>query len=168
MLELSFREALQLGHSYIGTEHLLLGLVREGEGVAATVLVSLGADLGRVRQQVIQLMTGGQAPLGGARVDRYVEAMDPGLATGGPRCPRWRERRRPGSFSRTERVRRPRGCRSDLACRRLLPAVWHHAAHVLNRFGNPPRLRAGKCLAKERPEFDIARDHGRHVECPAQ
>ena len=54
------REALQLGHSYIGTEHMLLGLVREGEGVAATVLVSLGADLGRVRQQVIQLMSGNQ------------------------------------------------------------------------------------------------------------
>jgi ATP-dependent Clp protease ATP-binding subunit ClpC len=60
VLELSLREALQLGHSYIGTEHLLLGLVREGEGVAAQVLVSLGADLGRVRQQVIQLMSGSQ------------------------------------------------------------------------------------------------------------
>ena len=56
VLELSLREALQLGHSYIGTEHILLGLVREGEGVAATVLVNLGADLGRVRQKVIQLM----------------------------------------------------------------------------------------------------------------
>ncbi|HEY5244704.1 MAG TPA: Clp protease N-terminal domain-containing protein, partial [Acidimicrobiales bacterium] len=60
VLELSLREALQLGHSYIGTEHMLLGLVREGEGVAAQVLVSLGADLGRVRQQVIQLMSGYQ------------------------------------------------------------------------------------------------------------
>jgi ATP-dependent Clp protease ATP-binding subunit ClpC len=53
VLELSLREALQLGHNFIGTEHLLLGLVREGEGVAASVLVSLGADLSRVRQQVI-------------------------------------------------------------------------------------------------------------------
>ena len=60
VLELSLREALQLGHSYIGTEHMLLGLVREGEGVAAQVLVSLGADLGRVRQQVIQMMSGYQ------------------------------------------------------------------------------------------------------------
>ncbi len=60
VLELSLREALQLGHSYIGTEHMLLGLVREGEGVAAQVLQSLGADLGRVRQQVIQLMSGYQ------------------------------------------------------------------------------------------------------------
>src|SRR5579875_3426369 len=60
VLELSLREALQLGHSYIGTEHMLLGLVREGEGVAAQVLVSLGADLSRVRNQVIQLMSGYQ------------------------------------------------------------------------------------------------------------
>src|ERR671927_377865 len=55
VLELSLREALQLGHNYIGTEHILLGLIREGEGVAAQVLVKLGADLSRVRQQVIQL-----------------------------------------------------------------------------------------------------------------
>src|SRR5690606_5506171 len=52
VLELSLREALQLGHSYIGTEHILLGLIREGEGVAAQVLVKLGADLARVRQEV--------------------------------------------------------------------------------------------------------------------
>ena len=58
VLELSLREALQLGHNYIGTEHILLGLIREGEGVAAQVLVKLGADLGRVRQQVIQLLSG--------------------------------------------------------------------------------------------------------------
>src|SRR3984893_14191979 len=58
VLELSLREALQLGHNYIGTEHILLGLVREGEGVAARVLVDLGADLSRVRQQVIQLLSG--------------------------------------------------------------------------------------------------------------
>jgi ATP-dependent Clp protease ATP-binding subunit ClpC len=60
VLELSLREALQLGHSYIGTEHILLGLIREGEGVAAQVLVKLGADLNRVRQQVIQLLSGYQ------------------------------------------------------------------------------------------------------------
>ena len=60
VLELSLREALQLGHNYIGTEHILLGLIREGEGVAAQVLVKLGADLNRVRQQVIQLLSGYQ------------------------------------------------------------------------------------------------------------
>ncbi|MDA8038766.1 MAG: ATP-dependent Clp protease ATP-binding subunit, partial [Actinomycetota bacterium] len=71
VLELSLREALQLGHNYIGTEHMLLGLVREGEGVAAQVLISLGADLSRVRQTVIQLLSGYQgrevagAPAGG-------------------------------------------------------------------------------------------------------
>lgn len=60
VLEYSLREALQLGHSYIGTEHILLGLIREGEGVAAQVLVKLGADLSRVRQQVIQVLSGYQ------------------------------------------------------------------------------------------------------------
>jgi ATP-dependent Clp protease ATP-binding subunit ClpA len=58
VLELSLREAKQLRHNYIGTEHILLGLIREGEGVAAQVLVKLGADLSRVRQQVIQLLSG--------------------------------------------------------------------------------------------------------------
>ncbi|MEU4646571.1 ATP-dependent Clp protease ATP-binding subunit [Nocardia fluminea] len=68
VLELSLREALQLGHNYIGTEHILLGLIREGEGVAAQVLVKLGADLNRVRQQVIQLLSGyqGKEPVEGA------------------------------------------------------------------------------------------------------
>ena len=60
VLELSLREALQLGHNYIGTEHILLGLIREGDGVAAQVLVKLGGDLNRVRQQVIQLLQGRQ------------------------------------------------------------------------------------------------------------
>ncbi|WP_420176907.1 ATP-dependent Clp protease ATP-binding subunit [Luteococcus sp. OSA5] len=60
VLELSLREALQMNHSYIGTEHILLGLVREGEGVAAQVLIKLGADLNRVRNTVLQLLSGGQ------------------------------------------------------------------------------------------------------------
>jgi ATP-dependent Clp protease ATP-binding subunit ClpA len=58
VLELSLREALQLGHNYIGTEHILLGLLREDKGVAAQVLVKLGADLARVRQQIIGLLSG--------------------------------------------------------------------------------------------------------------
>ncbi|MFT3873948.1 MAG: ATP-dependent Clp protease ATP-binding subunit [Nocardioides sp.] len=73
VLELSLREALQLGHSYIGTEHILLGLIREGEGVAAQVLQKLGADLNRVRQQVIQLLSGFQGK----------ESATAGAATGG-------------------------------------------------------------------------------------
>ncbi len=60
VLELARREAFQLRHHYIGTEHILLGLIREGEGVAAQVLAGLGADLNRVRQQVIQLLHGSQ------------------------------------------------------------------------------------------------------------
>ncbi len=74
VLELSLREALQLGHNYIGTEHMLLGLVREGEGVAAQVLISLGADLSRVRQQVIQLLSGYQG--------REAAAAAPGSSSG--------------------------------------------------------------------------------------
>ncbi len=64
VLEYSLREGLQLGHTYIGTEHILLGLIREGEGVAAQVLVKLGADLNKVRQQVIQLLAGYQSSQG--------------------------------------------------------------------------------------------------------
>ena len=60
VLEFSMREALQLGHNYIGTEHILLGLLREGDGVAAQVLVKLGADLNNVRQTVIELLSGYQ------------------------------------------------------------------------------------------------------------
>ncbi len=69
VLELSLREALQLGHNYIGTEHVLLGLLREGEGIAAGVLVKMGADLAKVRQQVIQLLSGwpgNEEPSGGS------------------------------------------------------------------------------------------------------
>jgi len=84
VLELSMREALQLGHDDIGTEHILLGLVREGEGVAAQVLQKLGADLNRVRQAVIQLLgEKGQGPSAGLQEEVEAEG---GLA--GPRCPR--------------------------------------------------------------------------------
>jgi ATP-dependent Clp protease ATP-binding subunit ClpC len=85
VLELSLREAMQLGDSYIGTEHLLLGLVREGEGVAATVLVSLGAELGRVRQEVVKLMVG----------VTHLGPSIPGHCTGGTRgrCPHVSKRR---------------------------------------------------------------------------
>jgi ATP-dependent Clp protease ATP-binding subunit ClpC len=81
VLELSLREALQLGHNYIGTEHILLGLIREGEGVAAQVLEKLGVDLDRVRQAVIQLLSGYQAGAGTQPIPRE----DP--APAGPLCP---------------------------------------------------------------------------------
>ena len=82
VLELSLREALQLGHNYIGTEHILLGLIREGEGVAAQVLVKLRADLSRVRQQVIQLLSDIR---GGEPVDVTAAPVEPDVE---PRCPR--------------------------------------------------------------------------------
>ncbi|MGO2519249.1 MAG: ATP-dependent Clp protease ATP-binding subunit, partial [Microbacterium sp.] len=83
VLELSLREALQLGHNYIGTEHILLGLIREGEGVAAQVLVKLGADLNKVRQQVIQLLSGapGREPAAvGAQTNDGPQAAQGGSA----------------------------------------------------------------------------------------
>jgi ATP-dependent Clp protease ATP-binding subunit ClpA len=72
VLELSLRESLQLGHNYIGTEHILLGLVREGEGVASQVLVKLGADLDRVRQQVLGVL-GQEGMLESAPGRRFLE-----------------------------------------------------------------------------------------------
>ncbi len=86
VLELSLREALQLGHNYIGTEHILLGLIREGEGVAAQVLVKLGADLSRVRQQVIQLLSGYSGPSGssGATGEGKTSATSGGSGSDSP------------------------------------------------------------------------------------
>jgi ATP-dependent Clp protease ATP-binding subunit ClpA len=76
VLELSLRESKQLGHNYIGTEHILLGLLREGDGVAAQVLVRLGADLNRVRQQVIDLLHGRAAAEPGPGVDVRLEMVE--------------------------------------------------------------------------------------------
>lgn len=72
VLELSLREALQLGHNYIGTEHVLLGLIREGEGVAAQVLVKFGGELKRVRQQVIKILCGDPKPVDLAGLEKAV------------------------------------------------------------------------------------------------
>lgn len=81
VLELSLREALQLGHNYIGTEHILLGLIREGEGVAAQVLVEMNADLNKVRQQVIQLLSGYS---GGDQQEKAGAGVGQGGASGTP------------------------------------------------------------------------------------
>jgi hypothetical protein len=87
VLELSLREALQLGHNYIGTEHILLGLIREGEGVAAQVLVGLGAGLDRVRQQVVQLLANAgasQAEQVAAGPSRIRQQAVTAMVAGGP------------------------------------------------------------------------------------
>jgi hypothetical protein len=86
VLELSLREALQLGHNYIGTEHILLGLIREGEGVGAQVLVKLGGSLDRVRQEVIRVLSAAgpspeQVPVGQVRLSQ--EAVS-AMVAGGP------------------------------------------------------------------------------------
>jgi ATP-dependent Clp protease ATP-binding subunit ClpC len=93
VLELALREALQLGHNYIGTEHILLGLIREGEGVAAQVLQNLGADLNRVRQTVVQLLSGWTEVAeagGGTGVGVHVEvtaAPVEAISDDAPTCP---------------------------------------------------------------------------------
>lgn len=91
VLELSLREALQLGHNYVGTEHLLLGLVREGQGVGAQVLVTLGADLRHVRQKVIELLAEGPATVHGPAGEAPAGEAPAGEARAvlerpGPRC----------------------------------------------------------------------------------
>ena len=105
VLELSLREALQLGHNYIGTEHILLGLIREGEGVAAQVLQKLGADLNRVRQTVIQLLSGYTGGKGEHDARRQGEQAAAGLDGARPVRPqphpaRARDQARPGDRPR--------------------------------------------------------------------
>ena len=78
VLELSLRESIQLGHNYIGTEHILLGLIREGEGLGAQVLVKLGADLNRIRQQVIEMLSRHQ---GSEEFDILATAAEPEFGT---------------------------------------------------------------------------------------
>jgi ATP-dependent Clp protease ATP-binding subunit ClpC len=83
VIDLSLREALQLGHNYIGTEHLLLALVREGEGIGSQVLEDLGCDLNRVRQAVIKKLSGYESTVGGwerrlANLEARVEDLEKG------------------------------------------------------------------------------------------
>jgi hypothetical protein len=86
VLELSLRDALQRGHSYIGTEHLLLGLIQEGEGVAVSIIADLGADLQELSQEVVGLMSGGTVGLEVGGTEGPVPAVH-GVP---PRCPRCR------------------------------------------------------------------------------
>jgi hypothetical protein len=102
VLECALREALQLGHSYIGTEHILLGLMREGEGVAATVLVGLGADLGLMRQKVMQLISGDseEEHSGDAEHAESTPGSSPAFGSE-PRCPQCRVALAEGARFRT-------------------------------------------------------------------
>jgi ATP-dependent Clp protease ATP-binding subunit ClpC len=94
VLELSLRESKQLGHNYIGTEHILLGVIREGEGVAAQVLQKLGAELGRVREQVVQQLSGFAQSVGASVLGSPAQAAPEGGPRGetvkAPMCPRCR------------------------------------------------------------------------------
>ena len=110
VLELALREALQMNHSYIGTEHILLGLVREGEGVAATVLVSLGAGLGRVRQEVMTIMSGGPE----VHREPASAVIDVPLSLE-PCCPRCREGLAEVARFRTIAVRPESGTRDPIS-----------------------------------------------------
>jgi hypothetical protein len=106
VLELSLREALELNHNYIGTEHILLGLIREGEGVAAQVLVRLGADLDRVRQQVIDLLAAYKARAEEAEQAVPSEPAEPSApsASAAPAEARSRERQAVALAARVEAI----------------------------------------------------------------
>ena len=91
VLELSLREALQMNHDYIGTEHLLLGLVRQGDGIAISTLRTLGADPPRVRQEVIRLISGAGDPRGAVSTQvRDLPDTAPATPPREPCCPRCR------------------------------------------------------------------------------
>jgi dihydroneopterin aldolase len=79
VLELSLRESLQLGHNYIGTEHILLGLTKESEGVAARVLSNLDVDPDKVRREVVRMLGGGR---GGPEAAVWAEGVSMALAAG--------------------------------------------------------------------------------------
>jgi prophage maintenance system killer protein len=127
VLELSLREALRLGHNYIGTEHILLALIREGEGVAAQVLVRLGADLNRVRQQVIQLLHGYQGK------EPAAPAVPPGLVDYDEKIAAAREQKDAaldaGEFDRAATVRGEEKRLLDERARRL--AQWEDGVDVV-------------------------------------
>ena len=134
VLELSLREALQLNHSYIGTEHILLGLAREGDGVAARVLADLGVDLLRVRQAVTDLMTGPSETPSSGRVEGSEKSTSPGEPPRVPSCPGCSAilsvtaRFRPLSVPADDETGR-----SCVTARGLLRCMWDHVAHVQAR-----------------------------------
>ena len=127
VLELALREALSLGHNYIGTEHILLGLVRENEGVAARILLDFDADSEKIRNEVIRMLSGpggrrqGQGAGAGAgsgpgpgRGQEVLQAARPVRAQ--PHQARRRRQARPGASG--ARPRSSGSCRSSRGARR--------------------------------------------------
>ena len=141
VLELSLREALQLGHDYIGTEHILLGLIREGEGVAAQVMISLGAELPRVRQQVIQLLAeysgapGADVTIESKNVPRADLTTASDLDVPTMNVPRYRRPERPPwpTLSRVEHGIAFFGPRVPGRWRRRTPGGRRHYAQLLEQ-----------------------------------
>ena len=153
VLELSLREALQLGHNYIGTEHILLGLIREGEGVAAQVLVGSAPASTVVRQQVVQLLANAgaaqaeQVAGGPARIGQQAVTA---MVAGGPGSyRRGAGRAGPGGAAGPRGLPRPRlpggadlaGGLVGLAGPALRPAARRAAGHPADA-GDGPRLAA--------------------------
>ena len=149
VLELALREALSLGHNYIGTEHILLGLVRENEGVAARILLDFDADSEKIRNEVIRMLSGpgGRRQGSGSRPGRAAPARAPAPGRGqevlascstssaatSPSSP-------PRASSTPSSVARPRSsgsCRSSRAARRTTPCSSASPASA-----RPPSSRA--------------------------
>jgi ATP-dependent Clp protease ATP-binding subunit ClpC len=130
VLELSLREALQLGHSYIGTEHLLLGLAREGEGVATFVLTSLGADPFRIRQEVMHLISGEQIHRGSVSTPGGAPPTAPTERRGEPCCPRCGAPIAESARFRTIEVRPDTGTEGLLSARIVFCRVCGTTLHM--------------------------------------
>jgi ATP-dependent Clp protease ATP-binding subunit ClpC len=118
VLELALREALSLGHNYIGTEHILLGLVRENEGVAARILLDFDADAEKIRNEIIRMLSG-PAAARPARAARRARSRSPrSCSTSSAATSRSRRRRASSTRSSAARPRSSGSCRSSRAARR--------------------------------------------------
>ena len=141
VLELALREALSLGHNYIGTEHILLGLVRENEGVAARILLDFDADSEKIRNEVIRMLSGpGGRRQGGSGAAHAARARSPrscstSSAATSPSSPT----RASSTRSSAARPRSSGSCRSSPAATRTTPSCWASRASA-----RPPSSRASR------------------------
>jgi len=118
VLELALREALSLGHNYIGTEHILLGLVRENEGVAARILLDFDADAEKIRNEIIRMLSGPGRRQAGAGGPRVKSRSPRSCSTSSAATSRSRRRRASSTRSSAARPRSSGSCRSSPAARR--------------------------------------------------